>query len=41
MDSNLFSPATIGALAALVIAVTGMIAEFRRWRRDPPNRDQS
>ena len=43
VGNPVFDPQTLGATAAVIVAVTGLLAELRRWRRgrdgnttDPP-----
>lgn len=40
MDSVLVNPALIAAVAGLLVALTGLIAELRRWRRPPEGGDK-
>jgi hypothetical protein len=40
MDTTILSPAWITAIAALIIALTGLIAELRRGKNTPPKGDQ-
>jgi hypothetical protein len=35
IERGIMDPGTIGALAAVLVALTALIAEIRRWRKPP------